>query len=94
MRDHRSVPPALQPKSVPPIQRLAFRPREAAESLGLCERTLRNLPDVPRVKLGAAILYPVDLLVEWLRDRAHNSEAAGDAVSVSPVNGDTEGQGQ
>lgn len=95
MRDLAQVPPALRPAVPPPIPRLALRPREAAESLGLCERTLRDLPDVPRLKLnGGTVLYPVDLLAEWLRDRVRQSEAPSDGVSKSTPPADAEGAGQ
>jgi hypothetical protein len=70
MRDPAPIPPALKPFVPPPIVRLALRPREAAESLGVCERTLRDLADVPRLKLnGGTVLYPVAALERWLADR-------------------------
>ena len=51
--------------------RLALRPKEAAQVLGLSERTLRALlPELPHVRVGGAVLLPVDLLQEWLRHRA------------------------
>jgi len=51
--------------------RLALRPKEAAETLGIGERTLRALlPQLPVVREGAVVLIPVDLLREWLRKRA------------------------
>jgi hypothetical protein len=94
-RDLAPIPPALRPAVPPPIARLALRPREAAESLGLCERTLRDLPDVPRLKLnGGTVLYPVDLLAKWLRDRVRQSESPSDTESVSTPPDDAEGSGQ
>ncbi len=72
----RSVPP-----SPPPIARLALRPREAAESLGLCERTLRDLPDAPRIKLNGVVLYPIAALERWLSDRLERGPEA-DAPTV------------
>ena len=51
--------------------RLALRPKEAAQVLGLSERALRALlPELPHVRAGGAVLIPVDLLGEWLRQRA------------------------
>jgi excisionase family DNA binding protein len=53
---------------------LAMRPREAAKALGVSERTLWEWTDrgvVPHVRLGKAILYPVDCLREWLKQGAH-----------------------
>ena len=71
----------------PPAQihlagRLALRPKEAAQVFGLSERALRALlPELPHVRAGGAVLLPVDLLREWLRQRA---DANGkDAESVA-----------
>ena len=52
---------------------LAMRPREAAKALGISERLLwewtsRGL--VPHIRLGKAVLYPVDSLREWLQREA------------------------
>lgn len=52
------------------IERLALRPAEAAEALGVSERKLWELsagPDGPPVvRLGRAVLYPLDGLRAWL----------------------------
>lgn len=48
---------------------LALRPREAAEALAICPRTLWRLTkegDVPSIKLGRATLYSVAALEAWL----------------------------
>ncbi len=51
--------------------RLALRPKEAAEALGIGERTLRQiLPELPHVRVGGAVLLPVDGLRAWLNDQA------------------------
>jgi hypothetical protein len=74
---------------------LALRPREAAESLGLCERTLRDLPDAPRIKLnGGMVLYPVRELERWLSDLVRQVETPVDAESVLTPPAETEGQEQ
>ena len=52
---------------------LALRPREAARALGIGERllwTLTNRGEVPHVRLGRAIVYPVDLLRAYLARQA------------------------
>jgi excisionase family DNA binding protein len=52
---------------------LSMRPREAAKALGISERLLWEWTDrgvVPHVRLGKAILYPVDSLREWLQKQA------------------------
>ncbi len=95
MRDPAPIPPALKPFVPPPIARLALRPREAAESLGLCERTLRDLPDAPRIKLnGGTVLYPIAALEQWLADRLERG-AEADAptipAGVPTSEGDTDG---
>ncbi len=51
--------------------RLALRPKEAAEALGISERTLRQLlPELPTVRRGNIVLVPVAGLQEWLRDES------------------------
>jgi hypothetical protein len=93
MRDPAPIPPALKPFVPPPIVRLALRPREAAESLGVCERTLRDLADVPRLKLnGGTVLYPVAALERWLADRLESRPEA-DAPAVPADASVNEGDG-
>lgn len=61
--------------------RLALRPGEAAESMGISVRTLRGLlPRIPHVRTGeknGAVIIPVDTLRRWLDEEA---KAAGDRV--------------
>ena len=74
MSDGRPTPP-----------RLALRPKEAAEALGISERTLRQiLPDLPHVRIGGAVLLPVAQLEAWLRERAgaEGKRAAGIADEI------------
>jgi hypothetical protein len=52
--------------------RLALRPKEAAAALGIGERLLwlaTNRGEVPHVRLGKAILYPIDGLRRWLAEQ-------------------------
>ena len=54
-------------------QPLAVRPKEAAKLLGISERLLwskTNAGEIPHMRIGKAILYPVDLLRDWLSDGA------------------------
>ena len=68
---HRDLPPALRPPTVPLVPRIALRPDEAAQSLGICSKTLRNLEDGPAfVAIGRVRLYPVTALQSWLDSRA------------------------
>ncbi len=63
------------------VDRLALRPAEAARALGLSERALRQiLPQLPHLHAGSAVLIPVDLLREWLREQARSEEGKVDAV--------------
>ena len=52
--------------------RLALRPKEAAKALGIGARLLWSLTNqglIPHLRLGKAIIYPVDLLRTWLADQ-------------------------
>jgi excisionase family DNA binding protein len=52
---------------------LSLRPREAAKALGVSERLLWDWThhgDIPHVRIGRTILYPVDALREWLNRQA------------------------
>jgi excisionase family DNA binding protein len=53
---------------------LALRPREAAKALGIGERLLWEMTkngEIPCVRLGTRlIIYPVDVLRDWLKGRA------------------------
>ena len=62
--------------------RLALRPREAAEALGIGERTLRQiLPELPHVRVGGAVLLPVDALRAWLSDQAKTEQGRVEKVT-------------
>ena len=53
--------------------RLALRPKDAAVALGIGERLLwerTNCGEIPHVRIGKAILYPVAVLEEWLAEKA------------------------
>jgi excisionase family DNA binding protein len=54
-------------------ENLALRPREAAKALGVSERSLwewTHRGDVPHVRIGRTIMYPVDALRAWLNRQA------------------------
>ena len=89
-RDSVPVPPALRRPIAPDVPRLALRPEEAARSLGVCERTLRDLADGPPVvRLGRVVLYPIPALERWLADRLdRGSEANGPADPPGVGRGD------
>lgn len=57
---------------------LALRPREAAQALGICERLLWQKTkdgEIPHVRVGRAVVYPVSLLEAWLMAQAKRSDA-------------------
>lgn len=65
-------------KTGPETPCLAMRPREAAKALGISERLLWEWTDrgvVPHIRLGKAILSPVDSLRDWPKRQAqHGAE--------------------
>lgn len=63
----------LTKQSPPTPLRLALRPKEAAAALGIGERLLwelSNRGELPHVKLGRCVVYPVADLERWLSERA------------------------
>jgi excisionase family DNA binding protein len=53
--------------------RLALRPKAAARALDIGERLLwsmTNRGEIPHVRLGKRVLYPVAELERWLAERA------------------------
>lgn len=62
-----------------PAALLALRPREAARALSMSEKTLWTLTqegDIPHVKIGRMVLYPVRALEEWLLAKASADKVA------------------
>jgi excisionase family DNA binding protein len=56
-----------------PLAPLALRPREAARALGIGTRLLwqlTNTGEIPHLRLGRAVVYPVDSLRAWLAEQA------------------------
>jgi excisionase family DNA binding protein len=75
-RTEQQEEPALDLSS-----RLALRPKEAAEALGISERTLRQLlPELPVVRRGGVVLLPVEPLRAWLRDQVTIEGRRADAI--------------
>ena len=61
--------------------RLALRPKEAAAVLGLSERALRALlPSLPHIRVGGAVLIPVEALRRWLDEGARREPARVDGT--------------
>ena len=75
------INPLAKPDPLTPC--LAMRPREAAAALGISERLLwawTHSGEIPHVRIGKAILYPVDVLRRWLDERA--AKMKGESRSV------------
>lgn len=73
MRDERP--------SVSLSARLTLRPKEAAEALGVDERTLRRWQrdeGLPYARVGRAVLFPVAELRAWLGERVTREKTAAD----------------
>jgi excisionase family DNA binding protein len=64
-------------------ERLALSVPEAADSLGISERTMRSiLPEIPHLRIGGRVVIPRDLLADWLRQQAGKRETVvGKAVN-------------
>ncbi len=62
--------------------RLALRPKEAAQALGIGERTLRNiLPELPHVRVGGVVLLPVEGLRRWLEEQSKTERGRAEQVA-------------
>lgn len=71
MGNDNPLSPPETTASPPPC--LALRPKEAARALGIGERLLwsiTNRGEIPHLRLGKAIVYPVAELERWLAERA------------------------
>ncbi len=75
-RAHTMTHSSFYRQEQPVIAPLSLRPREAAAALGLSISTLARLTkagELPCVKLGRSVLYPVAMLEEFLRARAERA---------------------
>ena len=73
-REHPIAPPG---ESITPA--LALRPAAAARALGIGTRLLwelTNRGEIPCVRIGRCVTYPVALLNEWLAARAEGGAGA------------------
>ena len=65
-----------EPTRLALADRLALRPAEAARALGLSERAFRALlHKLPHVRVGGAVLIPIDSLRAWLAQQAKARES-------------------
>jgi excisionase family DNA binding protein len=59
------------------IDPLALRPRDAAAAIGISLSTLERLTrdcQIPHVKINRLVLYRVDSLRQWLKDREEGGQ--------------------
>jgi hypothetical protein len=67
-----------------PIAPLALRPRDCARAIGISERLLftwTRETDIPHLRIGSTVLYPVDSLREWLARSATPKSERGPATT-------------
>ena len=60
------------------VDRLALRPREAARLLGIGQRLLwskTNAGEIPHLRIGRCVVYPIDQLRSWLAGQAAKGES-------------------
>jgi len=66
-------PTPTTPSDIQPVQRLALSREEAAKALGVSERhlwTYTNCGEIPHIRIGNRVLYPVDMLYDWMDKQA------------------------
>jgi len=75
-------------------ERLALTIKEAADAIGISERTLRDLlPEIPHTRLHRRVVIPLEPLREWLHSRARAEEMGSKRVAediLAALNGDSE----
>ena len=76
MLNERRSPPSVG------AERLALTIKEAADAIGVSERTLRDLlPEIPHARLHRRVVIPIELLREWLHSRAMAEEMGSKRVA-------------
>jgi predicted site-specific integrase-resolvase len=64
------------------IDPLALRPRDAAAALGISPSTLERLRkagQIPHIKLNNVVLYRVETLRQWLKEREQANQPSEDS---------------
>jgi len=67
----------FNPPADPATPCLALRAREAAAALAISERLLwekTNRGEIPCTRIGRCVVYPVDVLREWLAQQAEEGQ--------------------
>ena len=61
--------------------RLALGIADAARALGISERHLRaHLSEIPHVRIGGRLVFPVEVLKSWLSALAHQEQGRVDRM--------------
>ena len=71
-----------------PLPVIALSAPEAAQCIGICERSLRDLTsrgEVPHCRLGSRIVYPVEALRAWLSGRTVYRDKSQPPLVVAEV---------
>lgn len=58
------------------VEKLSLRSREAAQALGISERTLwslRRREEIPHIKTGRVVMFPIAALKRWLDEQTRRS---------------------
>ena len=74
----------MNPKSVSYVKNestneavpLLLSPREAAKALSVCEKTLWTITqkgDIPVIKIGRLVRYPIEGLKSWIDQKSQNT---------------------
>lgn len=69
------------------VPKLALTAAEAAEALGVSERHLTSLvsrDEVPHVRLGHRIVFPIDVLRDFMRGQCERFLAPQQEARVTP----------
>jgi excisionase family DNA binding protein len=60
------------------VERLALRPIETAEAMGLCRSQVYRMlqkGELPSIRIGRSVRVPVDRLKEWIERKAGANRA-------------------
>jgi len=88
------MPPRPSIPDAATAQRRGLRPKEAARSLGISERTLWDWTrdhGVPHFRIGNTVVYPVKQLDDWMAAKVKEQSLTSASLATKPS---TEGGGE
>lgn len=69
----------IDPLNIEPVPRVSLSTLEAAESLGVCERTVQKMissgAGFPHFRIGNRVLVPIEGLREWALQKTKATRA-------------------